>query len=304
MGDPEYFKQEYPASASEAFMFSGQSVFSPTTLAKMEAESRNPNWLGHIWLKNKEEDAEFTPPSVIELEEHERGNLKIWENPDKYAKYVIAADVAEGKAVEGVSEDKSKWDFSCAQVLKVTDFPPLKQVAVWHGNADPDQFGYTLVALARHYNNAYLAWEIRGPGYVLTDDIVRKCKYRYIHRREDMDSISRRKTLKPGWDTNSKTKPMMVGVGKGFVREADIIVRDMATLAEMKSFSQLGENKYGTARGHDDRVIALLIAITVIEPMIMQLKRKSEREQTKAETKPNRRDRNEDYWDPILGSEF
>ena len=197
-GDIDHFKQEFPATENEAFRFSGITVWPTTQLTRLEKLVKPPQWQGHIDLVHKAKSPKpHETPTVVSLEEHSRGRLKIFKHPERFEKYVIGADVAEGKAIEGISEEKSKRDFSCAQVLRVTGYPPLEQVAVWHGNIDLDLYGKILVALAKHFNNSFLVWETRGPGRSLNKDIIRHCKYKYYYRRRNTESMIDRKSYTP-----------------------------------------------------------------------------------------------------------
>lgn len=311
LGDIALFKQEFPATDAEAFMFTGVSVYPAAAIRRIESQIKEPVWRGNIEMKKKVDDdgKEEHIPTQSAMEEHEIGRLKIFAQPKKFEKYVIFADVAEGKAVEGLSEEKSKWDFSCAPVLQITSYPPaLKMAAVWHGNCDPDQFGYILVALARYYNNAFLGWEINGPGRSLRIQIVDQAKYRNIYMREDYDSITKRLTNKPGWRTTARTKPDMVAVSQRFVRSGEVEIYDAATLNEMKAFSRLGENKYGAAVGHDDRVIGLAGALTIVESRIELIRRQYKLEEKKRKEAEKKEgdpiEEEEESYNPILGTEF
>jgi len=310
-GDVDLFKQEFPATDSEAFIFSGASVYAATSLERLERKVSNDCWQGNVSLLRAEGDTEEVLPSVVHREEHERGYLKVWEEPEEFHRYAVFADIAEGKALEGIPEEKSKWDFSCAQLFKVTSWPPaMKQVAVWHGNCDPDIFGDVLVALGKLYNYALLAWEINGPGRSLALQIVRKHRYRNVYMRDDLDYVTKRMTKKPGWRTTSKTKPYMVSISQRYVRQQEIEIFDSSTLQEMRSFARVGENQYEAARGHDDRVIGLCGLLAVVDPMIQLLKRKYE--QDKLDSRPkekmdpdrdffNPQNQEDENWNPILG---
>ena len=313
-GDPQswdLFNQEFPSTPAEAFMFSGRYVFSPYAMKFQEGNIREPKWQGEIELKRKHGQHKDVAPSVIETYPHPRGKLKVFLEPEKNAKYAIWADVAEGKAVEGVAESKSKWDFSCAQVLRVGEDLPVKQAAIWHGNVDPDQYGEVLVALAMHYNEALLCWEVNGPGHSLRLQILDQHNYENIYLRKEEDSLTGKVLQKPGWRTTRRTKPDMVSVAQRFVRERDIVIYDDPTALEMKSFAQVDVNKYEAAQGHDDRVISLCGCLAIINEDIQDMKMqiKLDREERERKEKEEDRDRmiheeEETPWDPILGNEW
>lgn len=323
-GDAMQFRQEFPATDLEAFVFNGVSAFSMTALTKMEKQVTNPLFRAHVRLvPPKEPGVEKDPkepkpgrahPSC-QLEEHERGRLSLYEAPQPKAKYVAFGDSAEGKAAESfgsADEQKSKYDYSAVAVLRVDEYPvkPIKLVAMWHGTVDPDLFGDILVALGWYFNEAYLGWEINGPGRSLNMQIIEKWRYSNVYMREDMDAFTHRQTQKPGWRTTPGTKPDMVAMGQRYVREQGIWIPDAPTQMEMKAFSRVGQNKFEAAEGHDDRVIAVLGALIVVDPRLDVIRRQIEAEKKKELKVKESSDPERDMWEPkekghpILGSEW
>jgi len=216
------------------------------------------------------------------------------------------ADIAEGKATEGVADTKSKYDFSCAQILKVTGEKVL-QAAVWHGNCDPDEFGSILVAIATYYNNAYLGWEINGPGFGIGAQIFDRCGYSNVYmRRPDADNLKSTTALRVGWRTTSKNKVEIVNALQRFLRERLITIYDIGTISELRVFSRLGANKWGAATGHDDRVMALGGALVIMEDVnALYSDQKKERIKEEEEAKdPEGPVVDEEPAHPILGTEF
>ena len=320
-GDIEKFKQEYPSTDVEAFIFAGTSAFGLTALKKMERHIKNPVMRVNINFQQPKQGEEIKKDKMgrthplYQFEEHERGRLLIYEPPQPKARYVIFGDSAEGKAAESfgtADERKSKFDFTAASVLRVDTYPKMiPQVAIWHGTIDPDLFGDLLVVLGWYCNEAYLGWEINGPGRSLNLQIVEKWRYSNIYMREDLDSITHRTTQKPGWRTTPGTKPDLVATGQRYVREQTLVIYDSATLMEMKAFSRVGQNRYEAAEGHDDRVITIVGGLTVVEPRLDAIRRQVEAEKKKdalAVAKVGSED--EERWEPhqrphpILGDEW
>ena len=285
--DPDYFNQEFPSTPTEAFRFTAQSVWNPRTIEKMEKHIRAPEWRGDLHVLFDRDDQhrkDHRGRKVSGLEKklipNERGRLKIFEKPKKDCFYVVTADVAEGKAVEGVSESLSKRDFSVVQVFKMAPFPPFEQVAVWHGSVAPHILGYIECALGEMYagaskTGAYLAWENNSLGVGIQVPVIEHVGYQNVYMRREISSVSRHETHEPGWKTTSKTKYLAVHHGIMLADEGHLIIHDESTLMEMKSFSRVGENqeriRFEAARGHDDRVMAMLIAIAISEEMLVLL---------------------------------
>lgn len=291
-GDVELFNQEFPSTDIEAFRFSGQSVFNEKHLSRIASEIEEPKWRGNITVvgeRKLDKDGWARYGTLLEthMQEFAYGRLKVYDEPQEHTKYAIAADIAEGKATEGLSnEDKSRYDFSCAQVYRINNKAQiresgylLRQVAVWHGSADPHLFGYTLVALAQWYGYAFLTWEVNGIGAALKGPILEHCRYKNIYLREDYDRIGRKPSQAPGWRTSGKTKPLLVAQMVMMIHGHELQIVDSSTLSEMRSFAQLGENKYGAARGHDDRVMSAGINCAVLEPRMAVMKREAELEE-------------------------
>lgn len=287
-GDLEEFNQEWPSTPTEAFKFSGQNVFKASALARIEKDIREPVWKGNIAVEPVNKAiSRYTRKGVeLEVEMHafEYGRLSVYEEPKENEVYGVFADVAEGKGIEGGVEAKSKWDFSVANIIKVSSYPPLEQVAIWHGQIDVSRLGYLLVALAKWYNHALLAWESNSVGAALKGPIVEHCRYRNYFMRKDWD-MNRTKKKTPGFYTSPKNKMHMVVTGQAFVHNGEIVIRDRALLTEMKSYSVLRENRWGALRGHDDRVMTLLMGCLILEPRISKLKRQSELLKEAAEEK-------------------
>jgi hypothetical protein len=321
-GDLLKFKQEFPASDVEAFIFDGASAFQSTALTRMERHTRKPLVRAHIRLVPPKETPEKPQGGrttrvnhpIPELEEHERGRLLIYEMPQPGQKFAIFGDAAEGKASESfgtADEMKSKFDFSAASVLRVDDYPPaIRQVAIWHGTVDPDLFGDILVAMGWLFNEAFLGWEINGPGRSLSIQVIERHRYTNVFMREDLDSITHRPTQKPGWRTTPGTKPDMVATGQRYVREKTLLILDSATLLEMKAFSRVGQNRFEAAEGHDDRVITILGGLTIVEPRLEAIRRQIQAEKKVVAAKSSEIDPDRDLFEPkdkphpILGSEW
>ena len=125
-GSLDKFNESFPATPEEAFILSGNPVWSPSLMKWYLLQIKKPMQVGNL--------VGFNPPSI---EENEKGYLSIFKKPNEFHNYAIGADVSEGKIVaEG--DESNESDYSCAQVIDQTTF---EQVAVWHGRIDPDLFG-------------------------------------------------------------------------------------------------------------------------------------------------------------------
>ncbi len=118
-GDEYKFRQEYPASASEAFISSSKSAFEARVLDEYYKRINDNYFQGY--LKDTGYKAEFIPDK--------QGAIRIWEHPDKKKRYIIGADCSEG--VEG-------GDYQAAVVFSPSQ---NKIVATVRILVKPDIFG-------------------------------------------------------------------------------------------------------------------------------------------------------------------
>lgn len=252
-GDEDKFKQEYPLTAEEAFITSGRRVFREQITKPQEKNIVPVKYKGFVELVG----------GVPIFVPDETGDVHFYKMPQRGHRYVIGADSSQG--VEN-------GDPSCAQVLDRTTW---EQVAVLHGSLDPEVFAEKLGLLGRFFNYALLAPESNFHGVVVLRRLV-AMGYPNICKKMKTN-ISDQGTLEEvedlGWNTNSRTKPVILSDLKEALREILIVLHDGPTLSEIKHYSILAEREsgvplYGGAGGwHDDRVIALCIAVHFAKEM-------------------------------------
>ena len=232
----EKFQQEYPATPDEAFLTTGRPVFDQQQLADLLLTCPDP--IRKLSLN----------PGATGFEDDARGELLMYEEPTVTGTYYIGADVAMG--VRG-------GDYSVAQVLDAEK----NQVAVWRGHVHPDHFASTLDALGRMYAEAKIAVESNNHGLLTCVRLAKDLLYPNFYTEVVKDKTSDRETVKLGFSTNTKTKPMVVDQLRAEMRERKIKPRDRTTLEEMRSFVVTEEGKLEADQGcHDDTVLALAIA--------------------------------------------
>jgi hypothetical protein len=241
-GDIEKFRQEYPATPDEAFIASGRPQFSITALKKYLDVVKEPIKSGYLNEKN----------GKIELDEDEKGYVKIWRMPEQNKFYCIGADVAEG-LITG--------DYSCGIVLD-EDF---RLCASWHGHCDPDVFGEELVKLARFYNDAYVGVESNNNGSSTLRAIVRK-EYWNIYYQKSYNKIVDSMTQKIGWNTNIRTKPIMINTLTAYIREMWLELPWETLISECLTYVKGDDGITTNAQNgcHDDTVMALAIALQLL----------------------------------------
>ncbi len=241
----EFFRQWYPATSEEAFIYSGKTVFPVSDLRKAKDDVFEPQFVGDFNMHNGRFEADV------------KGMVKIWEKPKPGEKYVIGADVAEGLI---------KGDFTCCDVLKL---PYGEQVAQIHGKIDPDTFGEILNFLGRYYNKAIMGVEANNHG-LTTITTLKRLNYSNLYQREKLDSVGEGKKVKQaGWLTTKKSKYKIIDQLRHALRDGESGVNCHETLKEMGEFTiHEGDNgtcTYGAKLGcYDDRVISIAIALEML----------------------------------------
>lgn len=248
--DPEKFKEQYPATAEEAFISSGSTFFDFKALDVHE--TREPARGNLRIVENfSGEDILFSPT--------ERGNLRLFVKPQKGKEYVIGCDVAEGIEIEGAPAD-DRHDYSSADIL---DRDTGEQVAHYNARVTPDEFGRQLALLGRWYNHAYIGVENNG-GYgqhVLTT-LLNDEKHPYPAHLLYRDY----QTQKYGWSTTKANRKTLCANLDMAQRAQEIFIRSSETVREMRAFVTKPDGRIEAGQGNkDDRVFSLAIANKMLE---------------------------------------
>ena len=226
--DPErgdsIFKQEYPINDVEAFIASGICFFDTDKIA---------------FLANL-----CTPPKHI----GDLNRLRIWQEAIIYHSYVVGADIGEG--VQG----------GCRTSISVVDSDTCEQVCSWTGITSPEDAGRKIAEIAGLYNNAMVAPEANNFGHSTLNTLLNEINYPYIYRHSDYNVIHTTEgdvVPKWGWQTNGKTRPLMLSELRHAVQSGLMKVNDPEFFSECMTFADNGHGKYeATKDGYDDRIFA------------------------------------------------
>lgn len=229
------FQQEYPCTASEAFISSGRTVFEKAWMMAAEAECYSPKYRASVSGKS--------------IARRDDGELRVWVDPEPGKRYAIGADVAEGLA---------HGDYSCADVLSV---PDGHQVAQWHGHISPDRFADVLAALGKRYNSALIGVERNNHG-LTTVTKLRDDGYRNLYAQQELDHRGGDKEQrKVGWLTTEKSKYKIIDQLAAELRDGDHGIACRETVMEMRTYMVSDNGSYNAKPGcYDDRVMSRAIA--------------------------------------------
>lgn len=284
--DLELFKQEYPATADEAFIGSGRPRFSGLLVtAAMKRALREPEpeqgilvpgeivtkrtrggsvdiptsslWVpasatgfgpGHPYVLRWEEP--YNPDPAIPLAEQER---------PRPGQYVIGVDTA-GDDVDEAGE-------TAYHAIQVIDHETRVQVAEYRARGDVDDFRDLVLLVAIYYNRALLAVEITGEwGVPVIKPIQRDYRYPMCYRRKKPKTREEKDEDLLGWHTSTTTKPLIEANLLEMLKEE----HQLGPIAGIRSQGLIGEfrtymlNDAGRAKAlpgaHDDRLLAYMIA--------------------------------------------
>lgn len=241
-GDERIFRQEYPSCPDEAFLTSGQAVFDNELVRARRERAEAPVMQGYF-----EYDLGPDPTVMrnIRWRESGEGIIRIYQKPHSRRPYVIGGDTA------GTGSD---W--FTGQVL---DNTTGTQVAVLRHQYDEDQYARQMYCLGRYYNDALLAVEVNYSTYPVK--MLSLMGYPRLYVRELPDTYTGGVKEAFGFETTSRTRPVIIAGLVAAFREHPDIVADTATLGEMLTFQYNDSRRPEAMPGeHDDLVMALAIA--------------------------------------------
>lgn len=239
----DLFRQEFPISDTEAFLSTGRPVFNPDTL----------DWYDSAMCMEPIKRGELVGWSPPFFEDNPLGALRIYKTPVPGKKYVIGGDTAE----EG--------DYSALVVL---ERETMETVAVWWGHVDEFELARIAYRMGIYYNTALVGIERNNMGVAVVMKLD-ELAYPNLYRMEILDEFGMSApTDKLGWETNSRTRPIMLGDLIQIINERTLILRSKETLSELRSLIRGRANRPEAQVGtHDDLVMALAVAYQMFKTL-------------------------------------
>jgi hypothetical protein len=241
------FHQEYPEAETEAFIQSGFNVFDALYLKAHEQRIK----------------AEITDRVAQGLPTWTRvDGVIIYEPPVADHRYIIGADVAEGR---------QDGDFDAATII---DRLTMHEVASLHGRWGPETYARYLDQLGHYYGEALLAVERNNHGHAallaLTTGLAheqwsgeRNQPYPNLYHYSNDLVPGARDDRRPGWPTTITTKPLVIDTLKAALAGGQYHPRTLDFIREALVFAK-AENGVGMSAPngfHDDYVMATAIAV-------------------------------------------
>lgn len=256
--DLQRFRQEYPSTPDEAFLTSGHPVFNRARLEArrllLEAEDERrragslPPRCKRGTLVEKDRMVRFLPD--------EQGPLRVYRWPEARREYWIGIDAAQG-IVSGDDPDYA----ACQVVERYT----CEQVATYQARVEPDELARIAALLGYWYGGAYLVPESNNHGHTVIE-LLKMRNYPRLWMRQDFDVVGVEKLERYGWETNSKTRPMVVDAVGTQINEKALDLNDIDTITECITFVR--DPKSGKPQADvdckDDLVLALGVCLAAM----------------------------------------
>lgn len=234
------FNVEYPATDTECFMTTGTQLFD-TKRIDASIQSIIKNKVTYL-----SKDKIVGLPSI--LQNLYPKSLQIWGIPKIGEKYYIGVDCSEGIGK----------DYSTAIVLNADG----EQVAQLKNNQlKPYQLADVINTLGRYYNKALLTVEKASGGHSVIERLRYDKHYMNMTKYKTYDEYNRA-IWKVGFDTNNKTKSIIVNDCREWFEKGLVQIKSRDILEEMKVFVANDKGSMGAISGsHDDLIMGLCLAI-------------------------------------------
>ena len=233
----EYYYQVYCLGM---WGVTGKSVFNGKQVTERLLHAPEPKAVGRF-----DYDYDGLKITNIRWVDDPDGAIRIYEQPEELAPYVLGGDTA------GEGSDKF--------VGQVIDNRTGKQAATLRHTYDEDVYTRQMYCLGTYYNEALIGIEVNYSTYPVME--LERLGYKNQYVRETMDDYTHRLRKAYGWRTDTKTRPVLIAELIKAVRDDISSVSDKATLEEMLTFVRSESWKPEAEAGaHDDCIMALGIA--------------------------------------------
>ena len=240
----EYYYQVY---ALGQWGVTGRTVFNGRAVSDRLAQIEQRSPVKHCGLFEYRLMRDGVHLEQTRWSESDSGPIRIFREPEPGRPYVIGGDTAGDGS-----------DYFVAQVL---DNITGEQVAILRHQYDEDVYARQVYCLGMHYNAALIGLETNYSTY--PTKLLQKMGYPKLYVRQREDTFTGAIQSSYGFDTNSTTRPVIIGELVSAMRSGVHLINDRVTLEEMLTFVRPEKNPErpeAEPGGHDDTVMALAIA--------------------------------------------
>ena len=131
----------------------------------------------------------------------------------------------------------------------------------WRSNkVKPYEFAELTYKIACWYNKGLLIVEKASAGHTVVDKVRHDFHYVNMFKYRTYDQKKGKAQRKVGWETNSKSKPIMISDMQEWFETGQCLVNSKQLLQEMKFF-ELVDGSMKAVSGHDYSVMAYAMAL-------------------------------------------
>ena len=265
--------EEYPSTAEEAFQSSGHKVFHPAYIQAVSKDCIKPEYIGEVYgAKRIGKDS----LKSISFGKSASGNLWVWSMPDPKTKvkhrYAFFADIGGRTA---------KADYSVLRGIDriwMVDGGDPEFMLTWRGHLDQDLFAWKCVQICMAYSvpeigeypllaiesNSLKKEKSEGDHFFTVLDQIAE-HYPNLYVRNDFEKIGDGFIPKYGFQTNQKTKGMIIDAHNACARERYLadkgeqegwgyIERDQRAVNEMNWYEIKRDGSMGAVDGKNDDI--------------------------------------------------
>ena len=248
----ELTPQEFPHSAEEAFVSSGNPYFDQAKL--------------QLWSKVLQ-GKEYAPLSEVRIPSqytrlrnaYSRGELKLWEIPKVGFLYIVSGDPAGGVNTDG------HRDFCSSDVLNVNTG---EQIGHLHGRWTPDEFGMILSELGFWFGTALIGVLSNNHGHAVLTQLLNVahypresggCRGVYFYEPSELKEQKRPQqhvVRVPGFPESEFTKFWMLDLWGKLLAQEDILLFSKHSVTEHMTYVHLPGGKAGGESGTFDDCVS------------------------------------------------
>jgi hypothetical protein len=268
--------QENPWTEDDMFQMTGSKFFDAEALTEQAHKNASTKFKTYVYMTG----TEFAETRIYPARNQREVQLKVWEEPEEDAVYVLCDDVAFG-------HDENN-DRSAISVLRCYA-DGLDQVAEYaYPLVNTRQFAWVIASLMGWYggqtSSIYHIMEINGPGEAAWNEL-RSLKFqiansytpkeieekglRNVFRNVRDYMYTRSDSMTPGqawqWKTTTQLKVAIMERLRDFTVNGMLRIRSLDTLEEMKKVAREGDSIAGEGNAKDDRVMALAMGVKMWE---------------------------------------
>lgn len=256
-GDLLKFNEDNPSTPEEAFVSSGNCAFDKEQLDIQLRQKKKPIAVANIVKVDYKFEVRLTT----------QGDFKFWEKikPRIEEEYIVSGDACSGSGTD--------YAWLVARAKRTNSI-----AVTYRAKCDPDELEEKAYLLASFLHQAEAA--IENDKYGFHTNLKLRGRYGNIFVQESIDKEKKTVSTKFGWDTNSKSRPSMLGQMKEEIRQGALELNDPDLIRECLTFIKNPDTKKEEAQEGccDDGVISCAIGGAVrqlhpYKPIEMEVKR-------------------------------